>query len=90
MNGRMALPVCPTPEIQPTEPVKSHLGSTFFEWFTRMGYIGPRSMPMTATAMAFPTSEGTTQIVTSSLRGVLAGKEAERMEGRTEWRGRRR
>lgn len=67
MNGKMAAPACPRPEIHPTQPVKSHLGRMPFAWLTRMGYIGPRRSPMTDTATAFSTSEGTTQIVTSSL-----------------------
>lgn len=72
MNGKMAAPAWPRPEIHPTQPVKSHLGRMPFAWLTRMGYIGPRRSPMTDTATAFSTSEGTTQTVTSSLeRGLL-------------------
>ena len=67
MNGRIAAPLWPTPAIQPTQPVKSHLGRMCFEWFMRMGYIGPSNSPMKLTAMAFSNSEGTTHTVTSSL-----------------------
>ncbi len=39
------------------------------EWWTRIGYIGPRRRPMKETAMAFSRKEGTAQIVASRLCG---------------------
>ena len=50
------------------------MGRISFVWLTRMGYMGPKRRPMHDTATAFSTSEGTTQMVTSSLKGNLTMK----------------
>ncbi len=67
MKGRTAEPACPAPAMYPAQPVISHLGRMVVEWFMRMGNMGPRRRPTRETAMAFWTSEGTSQTVISSL-----------------------
>ena len=52
-NGKMAEPACPAPAIFPAQPAISHLGRVVVEWFIRIGNIGPRRRPTTATAIAF-------------------------------------
>lgn len=69
MNGRSAEPVCPRPAIQPTAPGRSQCGTSLAVRFMTIGYIGPKTRPMKDTAIAFPTRDGTTQIVISSLVG---------------------
>ena len=72
MNGKNADPACPNPAMIPNAPPKLHFGKIFIEWFTTMGYIGPRRTPMTATATAFSMSEGTNQMVTSRAMEIIA------------------
>lgn len=67
IKGRMALPACPKPAIQPIDPVRIQRGRMREAWFMAIGYIGPSKAPMIDTAIAFPTSDGTNQMTSSSL-----------------------
>ena len=90
-NGSTAEPACPTPEMYPIAPKKSQRGRMWVLWFTRIGNIGPRSRPTNATAIAFSTRDGTTQMVTSSLstgtcmRNHIAANTDRRSRVRTGW-----
>lgn len=66
-KGRRADPTCPRPVMRPRAKLSNPLGRIFEEWLTRMGYIGPSIIPINDTATAFSISEGTTQMVISSL-----------------------
>ena len=68
MNGNSAAPVNPNPPIQPMDPVRSHGGIRRPDSFMRMGYMGPKKNPTKETAIASPTSEGTSHTINSSLR----------------------
>ena len=69
MNGNTADPVCPSPAIQPIEPVSNHGGSSAADCFMKIGYIGPKNRPTIETATAFPMREGMNQMVNSRLVG---------------------
>ena len=68
MNGNTALPAEPKLAIQLTEPEMSSGGRMRPAWFIAMGKIGPRKKPTKETATASPTSRGTCQTTSSSLR----------------------
>lgn len=69
MNGNSAEPVKPKLAIQPMDPVSSQGCRTRPDSFIRIGYIGPKKNPTKETAMASPTKEGTSQTISSSLKG---------------------
>ena len=56
-----------TEVLLPMEPVKRRRGRILPSWFMQMGYIGPKSIPTSETATAFPMSDGTNQTVNSRL-----------------------
>lgn len=68
-SGSAAEPACrwPAPAMYPTHAMRSHRGRMIVEWSIRIGNIGPKKSPTGETATAFPTSERTTQTVTSGL-----------------------
>ena len=85
-NGKIAEPACPNPAIHPMDPVSNQGGISVADWFMRIGYIGPRNNPTIDTATAFPISDGTLQMVTSSLRekrSVNANEEVPKVQYNT-------
>jgi hypothetical protein len=66
-KGNAADPVCPSPAIQPMQPVSSQRGRIRPDSFITMGYIGPSRTPMSETATAPPIRDGTSHTTSSSL-----------------------
>lgn len=67
MNGKIALPEAPMPDINPIDPVTISRGKILPVRLITMGYMGPRRTPIRDTAAAFPMSDLTNQMVNSSL-----------------------
>ena len=67
INGRTALPPTPQADIHPTIPLTRWRGRTRAEWFTAIGYIGPRRMPIIETEIAAAVKEGTSQTINYKL-----------------------
>jgi hypothetical protein len=70
MKGNAADPACPSPAIQPMQPVSSQRGKIRPASFITMGYIGPSRTPTSETATAPPIRDGTNH-TTSSRLGVI-------------------
>ena len=66
-KGNAADPVCPSPAIQPMQPVSSQRGRIRPDSFITMGYIGPSRTPMSETATAPPIRDGTSHTTSSRL-----------------------
>jgi hypothetical protein len=66
-NGNAADPVCPSPAIQPMQPVSNQRGRIRPDWFITMGYIGPSRTPMSETATAPPIRDGMSHTMSSRL-----------------------
>lgn len=66
-KGNAADPVCPSPAIQPMQPVSSQRGRIRPHSFITMGYIGPSRAPMSETATAPPIRDGTNHTTSSRL-----------------------
>lgn len=67
IKGKIALPACPKPAIQPIELVRIQRGKMRPVWFMAMGYMGPSRTPMIDMATALPIRDGTNQMVRSRL-----------------------
>ena len=57
----------PVPAIQPIDPVKRYPGRIRLAWFIAIGKKGPNRNPTSDTAIAPPTSEGTSHTTSSRL-----------------------
>jgi hypothetical protein len=66
-KGNAADPVCPSPAIQPMQPVSSQRGRIRPASFITMGYIGPSTTPTSETATAPPMRDGTSHTMSSRL-----------------------
>lgn len=93
MKGNAADPVCPSPAIQPIQPVSSQRGRTRPDWFITIGYIGPSRMPTSETATAPPMRDGTSHTTSSRLgvigSGALSSLKLLKIWKRTQWQGSR-
>ena len=83
MKGNAADPACPSPAIQPMQPVSSQRGRMRPDTFIIMGYIGPSRTPTSETATAPPMREGTSQ-TTSSRLGVSGSAGVNVLKGKAE------
>lgn len=83
MNGSTAEPAWPAPAMYPAQAERSQRGRMVVEWLIRIGNTGPRKIPTSETATAFPTREGTTQTVASRLdrRRMDTGQRRNRSHG---------
>ena len=77
MKGTTAVPAWPKPAIHPMAPDISQCGTRRPVIIITIGYIGPRKTPIKETETAFATSDGTSQIVISSLRYIKDERQEE-------------